>query len=253
MIYIKQGLRKFFAGFALSVFFASAQAGEVNVAVAANFATTLEKLTKIFEAESGHKVLISSGSTGKLYAQIKLGAPFDVMLAADSERPQRMEAENLAVAGSRFTYATGRLVLWSVQPDKVDKEGRVLSQDTYRHLAIGNPKTAPYGTAARQVLEKMGLWEKIQPRLVQGEDIGQAFQFVVTGNAELGFVSLAQVKSAESKYPGSYWLVPDTFYQPITQQAVLLDRGRNNDAAIAFLGFLKGKPAQAVIESFGYK
>lgn len=252
-MHVKQSFKKLIAGIALSVFIVSAQAGEVSVAVAANFAATLEKLAKVFEVESGHKVLISSGSTGKLYAQIKSGAPFDIMLAADSERPQRMESENLAVAGSRFTYATGRLVLWSIQSDKVDKEGKVLSIGTYRHIAIGNPKTAPYGTAARQVLEKLGLWEKIQPRLVQGEDIGQAFQFVVTGNAELGFVSLAQVKSAESKYPGSYWLVPDTFYQPITQQAVLLERGRNNSAAIAFLGFLKGKPARAVIESFGYK
>ena len=229
-----------------------ARAGEVHVAVASNFTAALDQLARRFESSSGNRVLVSAGSTGKLYVQIKNGAPFDVLLAADSEHPQRMETEKMAVAGTRFTYAVGKLVLWSPRPGMVDGSGNVLSKARFRHLAIANPKTAPYGEAAVETLQKMGLWEPLQARLVQGENIGQTFQYVATGNAELGFVSLAQVKAAESNYNGSYWLVPATYYNPIIQQAVLLEKGRDNAAASDFLKFLRGKTAQAIIEGFGY-
>ena len=228
------------------------QAAEVSVAVASNFTVALDQIISKFELASGHHVLVSSGSTGKLYAQINHGAPFDVFLSADSERPQRMELEKLAVNGSRFTYAAGRLVLWSPKAGMVDAGGQVLRQGTFQHLAIANPKTAPYGAAARDVLENLDLLKALQTRLVQGEDIGQTFQFVASGNAELGFVSLAQVKAAAPNYQGSYWLVPQTLHRPILQQAVLLEKGRNNLAARDFLVFLKGSAARAIIEHNGY-
>jgi len=230
----------------------SAQAGEVSVAVAANFSAALDQIVRKFESASGHHVLVSSGSTGKLYAQVVNGAPFDVFLAADSERPMRMESENLAVAGSRYTYAIGRLVLWSPTAGFVDGNGQILRQGQFQHLAMANPKAAPYGTAAMETLESMGLLKSLQARLVQGGDIAQTYQFVATGNAELGFVSLAQIKAAEQKYQGSYWLVPQTLHRPISQQAVLLEKGRNNAAARDFLAYLKGKEARAIIENNGY-
>jgi molybdate transport system substrate-binding protein len=227
--------------------------GEVHVAVAANFARPLGEIGAAFEKATGHRVVSSPGSTGKLHAQIRNGAPFDVLLAADAERPRLLEEEGSAVAGSRFPYALGRLVLWSAKPSFVDGAGpKVLEKALgtgFRHLAIANPKTAPYGAAARQVLEKLGLWQKVSPRIVQGEDIGQAFQFVVTGNAELGFVALSQLQGGAG---GSRWLVPADLHAPIEQQAVLLARGRDNPAARAFLAFLKGKEGRAIVERSGY-
>ena len=234
---------------ALLISLTPAHAGQAHIAVAANFTATLNALVKQFEAGSEHRILISSGSTGKLYAQIKNGAPFDILLAADSERPQLLEQEKLAVPGSRFTYAAGRLVLWSLQAALVDQQGAALTQMRFKHLAIANPKTAPYGVAAREALEKMGLWQQVQPRLVQGEDIGQTFQFVASGNAELGLVALAQAKSAQQ---GAYWVVPPAYYQPIAQQAVLLEKARDNAAARDFLAFLKTPAAGLIIERFGY-
>jgi len=245
-------IKQFLAAACLLLAAASAQAGQVHVAVASNFLPALELVAKKFEAGSGHRLTVSSGSSGKLYAQIKNGAPFDILLSADAKRPQKLEEEQMAVPGSRYTYALGRLALWSLQARMVDNEGRVLKQGQFKHLAIANPKTAPYGEAAQEALRKMGVWDALQARLVQGEDIGQTFQFVASGNAELGLVSLAQVKAAQGKFQGSYWVVPQALHQPIAQQAVLLVKGRDNPAAREFLEFLNGKEARAVIESLGY-
>lgn len=224
-----------------------ARAGEVHVAVATNFAKTARALAGAFAAETGHRAVVSDGSTGKLYAQIVNGAPFEVFLAADAERPRRLEAEGRAVAGTRFPYALGRLVLWS--PDAARITGAdALEREDFRRLAIASPELAPYGAAARALLEQLGLWEHLQRRLVRGEDVGQAFQFVATGNAELGLVALSQV----SGRGGSQWIVPPDRYPPIEQQAVLLAPGRSDPAARAFLDFLRGDAARAQIERAGY-
>jgi molybdate transport system substrate-binding protein len=228
-----------------------ARAADVSVAVAANFTAPLDKLAAAFEKVSGHHLVISSGSSGKLYVQITAGAPFEVMLSADAERPLRLEKEGAAVAGTRFTYAVGKLVLWSTDPGLVDPAGAVLAGGRFRHLAIPNPELAPYGAAARQVLQGLDLWEKLTPRIVQGEDIGQTYQFVATGSAELGFVALSQVRAA-GKPQGSLWIVPAERYRPIEQQAVLLTRGRDDPAARAFLDYLRSAPARALIQEFGY-
>lgn len=229
-----------------------AHAAEVRVAVAANFVGTLDALGKAFQAGSGHTLLVSSGSTGKLYAQIRNGAPYDVLLAADAEHPQRLEQERLAVPGSRFTYARGQLVLWSRDPGRVDADAKVLRTGSFRHLAIANPLTAPYGTAAQQALQHLGLWQTLAPRLVRGEDIGQTFQFVQSGNAELGFVALTQIQQLKAGARGSWWLVPANLYDPIEQQGVLLARAKDNAAARAFLAFLQGQRAREIIQANGY-
>ncbi|HEY0783697.1 MAG TPA: molybdate ABC transporter substrate-binding protein [Thermoanaerobaculia bacterium] len=236
----------------LAVFPSLLAAAEVRVAVAANFATPLKDIGAEFEKATGHKLLVSSGATGKLSTQIENRAPFDVLLAADAEHPARLEAAKLAVAGSRFTYAVGRLVLWSADPKRVDGEGKVLATDTYAHVAIANPKTAPYGAAAQQALTRLGLWEKVQPKIVQGEDIGQTFQFAVSGAAELAFVALSQVQVPGTAAKGSVWRVPETLYAPIEQQAVLLTSAKDSAAARAFLEFLRGAAAKAIIARYGY-
>lgn len=225
----------------------AASAGEVHVAVSTNFAKTARALAGAFSDETGHRVLASAGSTGKLYAQIVHGAPFEVFLSADAERPRRLEAEGRAVAGTRFVYALGRLVLWSPDPARITGAD-ALEGDDFRYLAIANPDLAPYGAAARELLEQLGLWDRLQRRLVRGEDIGQAFQFVATGNAELGFVSLSQAAGQG----GSQWIVPPDRHPPIEQQALLLEAGRANGAARAFLDFLRGDAARAQIERAGY-
>ncbi len=227
-----------------------ARADEVRVAVAANFAPVLSQLAAPFAEATGHRLRISSGSSGKLYAQITQGAPFDVLLSADAERPRRLEAEGLILADSRFTYARGRLVLWSARPGMVDARGEVLRTGAFKRLAMANPRTAPYGAAAKDVLEALGLWKALQARLVQGEDIGQTFQFVRTGNAELGFVAWAQVKAQGES--GSFWLVPPTLHRPIEQQAVLLARAGDNKAAQAFVDFLRSARAREIISAAGY-
>jgi molybdate transport system substrate-binding protein len=229
--------------------FAAAPA-EVHVAVAANFTAPLAELGRGFERAGGGKLVVSAGSTGKLYEQIRAGAPFEILLAADAARPERLESEGLAVPGSRFTYARGRLVLWSPRPDLVDAEGAVLARGGFAHLAIANPKTAPYGAAAEQTLRALGLWERLEPRLVIGEDIAQAHQFVASGSAELGFVALAQLHGAAG---GSRWVVPASRHAPIDQQAVLLRQGRDNPAARALLDYLRGAPARQIIASYGYE
>jgi molybdate transport system substrate-binding protein len=228
---------------------ATASAAEVRVAVAANFARTLHELARDFESETGHRVLISSGSTGKHYAQIRNGAAFDVFLAADSERPQRLEAEGVGVAGSRFTYATGRLALWVPGEPQLGPPDVYLRTADYSRLAIGNPRLAPYGLAAQQVLEGWQLWESLQPRLVRGENATQAYQFVATGNAPAGLVALSQLFAGEPQ-PGSFRMIPDELHQPIRQQALLLRKGV---AAEAFLRYLKGSAASATIRTAGYQ
>lgn len=231
----------------------SARAGEVRVAVAANFAAPLAKLGEQFSAATGHALKVSSGATGKFHAQIVHGAPFEVLLAADAETPRRLVAEGHAVAGTAFTYARGRLVLWSAQPGRVDPQGAVLASPSVKHVAIANPKVAPYGAAAMDVIRARGLAEAIAPKLVTGESIAQAFQFVATGNAEIGFVALSQVVVPGRPAAGSYWLVPATMHGEIRQDAVLLKAGEKNPAARALLEFLKSEPARAVMREHGYE
>lgn len=228
---------------------AEAAADEIKVAVATNFVPAMDALVDRFEAASGHTVLVSSGSTGGHYAQIKNGAPFDAFFAADSERPRLLEAEGVAVSGSRFLYAVGRIALWSLRPGYVDDAGAVLETGGFRHLAIANPELAPYGAAAEDVLTARGLWDELQPRLVTGQDIGQAYSYVQTGNAELGFVAWAQLRQPGREIAGSYWLVPESLHRPIAQEAVLL---RDVTAARQLLEFIKGPEARAIIRGFGY-
>ncbi|WP_442769355.1 molybdate ABC transporter substrate-binding protein [Zoogloea ramigera] len=232
---------------------ANADAGEVQVAVAANFTAPMQRIATEFEKDSGHKAALMSGATGKFYAQISHGAPFEVFLSADDETPARLETDGLAVAGSRFTYATGRLVLWSPREGYVDDKGEVLKKGDFRHLAIANPRTAPYGAAALQVLGKLGLQPALTPRFVQGENIAQTHSFVVSGNAELGFVALAQVYKDGRLGAGSAWIVPASLHAPIRQDAVLLMKGASNPAAAALLKYLKSDKARAIIRSFGYE
>ena len=231
----------------------SAQAEQVQVAVAANFATTLQRIAAEFEKDTGHKALISIGATGKFFAQISRGAPFDVFLSADDETPARLVADGAAVADSRFTYAMGRLVLWSAQPGLVDEQGAVLGRASFRHLALANPKTAPYGAAAIEVLASMGLLDALAPKFVQGENIAQTMQFIATGNAELGFVALSQVWTDGRMTGGSGWIVPAKLHSPIKQDAVLLATARDKAAAQALMRYLKGEKARAIIRSFGYE
>ena len=227
----------------------SIAADEIKIAVATNFAAAMNDIVERFEQRSAHTVLVSSGSTGNHYAQIKNGAPFEAFFSADSERPRLLENEGNAVAGSRFLYAVGRLVLWSPEPGYVDDQGRVLEAGEFRRLSIANPQLAPYGAAAREILIARGLWERLMPRLATGQDIGQAYAFVQTRNAELGFVALAQLRQPGKQIEGSYWLVPESLHRPIAQEAVLL---RDVPAARAFLEFVKGAEAREVIRSYGY-
>jgi molybdate transport system substrate-binding protein len=226
-----------------------AAADELRVAVATNFAAAMSALVERFEETTGHTVLVSAGSTGAHYAQIKSGAPFDAFFAADVERPRRLEAEGAAIAGSRLLYAVGRLALWSNRVGYVDGQGTVLENGDFRHLAIANPELAPYGAAAREVLAARGVWDRLQPRLVTGQDIGQTYSFIKTGNAELGFVAWAQLCRPGEPIAGSYWLVPESLHRPIEQEAVLL---RDTAAARALLEFVRGAEARAIIRSFGY-
>ena len=230
-----------------------AQADRVQVAVAANFSAPMQRLAANFEATSGHKLDVSLGSTGKFYAQIRNGAPFEVLLSADDETPARLVAEGSAVTGSAFTYAIGRLVLWSAQPGFVDAQGAVLQQGRFKHLALANPKTAPYGAAAIEALGRLGLLDALRPKFVQGENIAQTQQFVATGNAELGFVALSQVWRDGAINTGSAWVVPATLHAPLRQDAVLLLPGRDKPAAKALLAYLRGNAARALIKSFGYE
>jgi molybdate transport system substrate-binding protein len=231
----------------------SACADEVQVAVAANFTAPIQAIAKAFEADTGHKLVAAYGSTGQFYTQIKNGAPFEVFLAADDSTPAKLESEQETVPGSRFTYATGTLALWSAKPGYVDAEGAVLKGNSYQHLSIANPKAAPYGLAATQVLAKMNLTQVTQPKLVEGQNITQAFQFISTGNAELGFVALSQIFKDGKVEQGSAWIVPAALHDPIKQDAVILNKGRDSDAAKALMHYLKGPAAAAIIKSYGYQ
>lgn len=252
-IWRRHGAPMLLALAALLLLAGTARAGQVTVAVAANFAEPMETLAPRFEAETGHEVTLVTGSTGKLYAQIVHGAPFDVLLAADMARPLRLAEEGLADPDSRFTYAVGGLTLWSADPEAIGQDClAALRQRDFRHLAIANPELAPYGEAAREVLTALGLWQAVQAELVRGENIGQTFQLVATGNAELGFVARAQVLSPRNQIAGSRWDVPGELHAPIRQDAILLHRAIDPGAARAFLAFLRSPEAQAVIEGFGY-
>ncbi len=237
---------------ALAALTLAAQAGEVTVAVAANFAGPLAKIGEGFTAATGHTLKLSAGATGKFYTQILAGAPFEVLIAADDETPKKLIAEGQAVAGSNFTYAIGKLVLWSAQPGYVDDQGAVLTGGKFSHVAIANPKIAPYGAAGLEVIKARGLGDAIGPKLVTAESIAQAYQFVVTGNAELGFVALSQVAVPGKPVQGSYWVVPASLYTQIKQDAVLLKPGEKSAAAKALLDYLKSAPAKAVIQAYGY-
>lgn len=226
-------------------------AAEVNVAVAANFTAAMRQLIPIFEKTSGHTVKASFGSTGKLYAQIENGAPFEVFLAADTKRPIKAEKEGLALPGKRFVYAKGRLALWSAKPGLIKDGVTYLKQGQFDHLALANPKIAPYGLAAQQVMQHLGLLPALRAKLVQGESIAQTFQFVATSNAQAGFVAYSQVMAWKGK-TGSFWLIPVAYYQPIEQAVVLLKKGASNPAASAFFNFLKSDAARKVIEGYGY-
>ncbi|MHB1083454.1 MAG: molybdate ABC transporter substrate-binding protein [Thiobacillus sp.] len=228
-----------------------ALAAQAHVAVASNFAAPMNALAVRFEQETGHTLTLSSGATGKFYAQIKHGAPFDVLLAADAETPARLLREGDAL--QRQPYAIGRLALWSAQPGYIDDSGAVLKQNRFQRLAIANPKLAPYGAAAADVLARLNLTDRVQNKLVTGENIAQTYQFVASGNAELGFVALSQVMHNGTLRSGSVWQVPATLHAPIRQDAVLLRHGANNAAARALLDYLNTPAAIAVIRSYGYE
>lgn len=229
-----------------------ALAETVHVAVAANFVEPLKNISAQFEQATGHKVMITGGSTGKIYAQIRNGAPYDLFLAADAKTPARLEQENAIVPGSRFTYAIGKLALWSAKPDYVDQHGEILKKQSFSHIAIAAPKLAPYGLAAMQTLEKMGLDKTLQPKIVQGENIGQTYQFIASGNAELGFVALSQIYKDGKLKNGSAWIVDAGYYQPILQDAVMLERAKNNTAATELMRYLKSDAAHKVLHAYGY-
>jgi len=242
---------------ASTLFFVAAQAGEVTVAVAANFTAPMQHIAKAFEQDTGHKAQLAFGATGKFYAQIKNGAPFAVLLAADDETPARLEKEGLAIASTRFTYATGRLALWSKSPNLVDDKGEVLRNNNLnkigiQKIALADPKLAPYGRAAMEVIHKLGVQDNVVPKLVQGESIGQTYQFVSTENAQLGFVALSQISVDERITQGSAWVVPQSMHAPLKQDAVLLKVGKDNAAAHALLKYLQGDTAKAIITRYGY-
>ena len=225
-------------------------AEEIRVAVASNFRDTMSALAHQFEQASEHEVTLIFGSTGKQFAQIINGAPFDAFFSADIERPELLERDGLAVSGSRFTYAVGKLVLWSPQAGYVDPDGKILGRGDFGHLAIANPDLAPYGRAARETLEALGLWNQLGKRLVRGENIGQAFQFVNSGNAELGLVAWAQLRHKDAAIDGSYWLVPTRYYNPIEQQAILL---QDTVAARMFMSFIRSEDSARIIRAHGYE
>lgn len=248
-------IRRLQRNFALALMMllsACVHASGLQVAVASNFSGPMKIIAAVFEKESGHKLRLAFGATGQFYAQIRNGAPFAVLLAADDETPQRLIRDGHAVEDSAFTYATGRLVLWSKKPGFVDSKGEILKSDAFARLAIANPKLAPYGAAAIETLSKLGLLERIAPKLVEASNIAQAFQFVASENAALGFVAMSQVFENGVLKEGSAWIVPNMLHAPIHQNAVLLNPGKNDPTALALINFLKTESAKSMIRSFGY-
>ena len=241
------------AALVAATFFAgAAQADTVSVAVASNFTAPMQKIAAQFEKDTGHKAELSFGATGKFYAQINNGAPFGVLLAADNTTPEKIAKEGKGDAATRFTYAIGKLVLWSQDASYVDDKGEVLKKNDFQHIAIANPKLAPYGLAAEQTLTKLGLLDAIKPKFVQGENIGQTYQFAATGNAQLGFVALSQVMENSKIKSGSAWIVPADMHEPIRQDAILLNHAKDNEAAKALMNYLQGEKARAIIAAYGY-
>lgn len=228
-------------------------AAEVRVAVAANFAGPMKDIAVVFESQTGHKLLLTPGASGKFYAQITNGAPFDVFLSADDETPQKLEKVGKAVQGSRFTYAIGRLILWSPKDNGVADGIDLLKKGDFRFLAIANPRVAPYGIAAVQTMQKIGVLTQLEPKVVQGENISQTHQFVTSGNADVGFVALSQVWQNGKLKSGSGWLVPETYHDALRQDAVLLETGKQSEAAQALMNFLKSDKAREIMTAYGYK
>ncbi|WP_026179951.1 molybdate ABC transporter substrate-binding protein [Hahella ganghwensis] len=231
---------------------ATSRADEATIAVASNFTAAMQELTKQFESESGHKLQLAFGSSGKFFAQISHGAPFHAFFSADQTKPEKLERSNLVVPGSRFTYATGALALWSTRLP-IEQGGTILKEGNYRKLALANPKLAPYGAAAVEVLTNLGINQVTRAKWVQGENISQTYQFVGSGNADLGFVALSQILSRGQLKGGSSWVVPEELYAPIHQDAVILAKGKGNAAVIDFFRFLKTEQARSIIASYGYK
>lgn len=227
-------------------------ADEIKVAVAANFASPMEEIAREFTKRTGHDVSLSNGASGKFYAQIKNGAPFQILLSADQEKPAALESEGLAVQGTRYTYAIGKLALWSAHPSLIDAKGKVLESARFNRLALANPKVAPYGEAAIEALTALNLKNQLELKFVTGENIGQTYQFVDSGNAELGFVALSQITRDNKLVKGSMWQVPDKLYTPIRQDAVLLVNGKDSAAARQLLAFLRSETAIRIIKSYGY-
>jgi molybdate transport system substrate-binding protein len=223
-------------------------AAQTNVAVAANFTEAAKEIAAAFKAKTGHEAVLSFGATGQFYTQITQGAPFQVLLSADETRPKKLVDDGLAVSDSRFTYAIGKLVLWSKTPGLVKGE-ETLKTASFAKLSICNPVAAPYGAAAIETMKSLKVMDQLQPKLVEGATITQTYQFVETGNAELGFVALSQLTGPEA---GSRWLVPQQLYSPIRQDAVLLKSGATNEAASRFIAFLRSPEARAIIERYGY-
>lgn len=237
---------------ASALLFGVAHAAEVKVAVASNFTAPMRQIVQRFEAETGHRVKLSFGGTGQFYAQIKNGAPYDLLFAADQKIPTKLVQEGVALTETRFTYAQGRLVLWSKNPGYVDDEGSVLRDGSFKQIAIADPKLAPYGAATMQVLGHLGLTSQLEKKIVQGKNIGQAYQFVFSGNASLGFVALSQVYRNGVIQSGSGWIVPTDLYDPIRQDVVLLKSAKANEAAKSLLEFVRTDATKNLIRSFGY-
>lgn len=245
-------IKKWLGLILLCVFGLSAEAKSVHVAVAANFSNTMKSLVKEFEKTSEYQIALSSGSSGKFYAQIKQGAPYELFFSADQAKPDALEKDGLVTANSRFTYAIGRLVLWSVRPDFVNKIETKLKEGAFNKLALANPKLAPYGVAALQVLKNVKLMDMTQSKWVFGENIAQTYQFVSSGNADLGFIALSQLLGRNKVQQGSYWLVPDIMHHPIKQDVVLMRSAEKSQGAHAFLAFMHTNKAQNIITKYGY-
>ncbi len=241
-----------YAALLLTVCFSSAHADEVQVAVAANFTAPMQLIAPAFEKATGHKAVLAFGATGKFYAQIKNGAPFEVLLSADDETPTKLAKEGTAVSTTQFTYAKGKIVLWSAKTTLVDDKGEVLKKGGFEHLALTNPKLAPYGMAAIETMKALGVHDALAPKFVTGENLAQTYQFIKSGNALLGFIALSQVMKDGKIVEGSAWLVPTSLYQPIKQDAIVLDKGKDKPAAAALMQYLKGEQARAIIQSYGY-